>query len=113
MRFKIASTIYKNKQHTKLELSELFSIGYATIRRWCHKYEIKGICKLTKPEHEGRKRLFDDKKAILSYLELYPDTDGKQLRNALAPHVTQSCFYITLKKLGITYKKRGQVQKTL
>ncbi len=67
----------------------------------------KGICKLAKPEHEGRKRLFDDKKAILFYL------DGKQLRNAVDPHVTQSCFYITLKRLGITYKKRGQVQKTL
>ncbi len=78
---------------------------------WCHEYEIKGIYKLAKPEHEGRKRLFDDKKAILSYLELYPDADGKQLRNVLAPHVTQSYFYITLKRLGITYKKRGQVQK--
>ncbi len=53
------------------------------------------ICKLTKPQHEGRKRLFDDKKAILSYLELYPNAYGKQLRNALAPHVTQSCFLIT------------------
>ena len=71
----------------------------------------KGICKLAKPEHEGRKRLFDDKKAILSYLELYPDTNGKQLRNALAPHVTQSCSYITLKRLGIIYKKEVRYKK--
>jgi hypothetical protein len=49
----------------------------------------------------------------LAYLEQHPDADGKELRNALAPEVAQSCFYNTLNRLGITYKKRGKVQKTL
>lgn len=105
--------LYKTKTHTLLELSELFSVGYSTIRRWCREYKVTGACIINKPLREGRKRLFDDKEAILKYLELTPDADGKELRNALAPHVTQNCFYNTLNRLGITYKKRGKVQKAL
>lgn len=68
-----------------------------------------GNCKLVKSSAIGRKRLFDDKDAILDYLKLHPCADGKELRNALAPHVAQSCFYNTLNRLNITYKKRGKI----
>ncbi len=68
-----------------------------------------GSCKLIKFDTVSRKRLFNDKDAILDYLKLHPDADGKELRNALAPYVTQSCFYNTLNRLDITYKKRGTV----
>ncbi len=66
-------------------------------------------CKFPQSEKVGRKRLFNDKAGILAYLKLHPDADSKELRNALAPHVVQSCFYNTLNRLGITYKKRGKV----
>ena len=105
--------LYKTNTHSKLELSEMFSIGSATIKRWCQEYKLTGKSIINKPVREGRRRLFDDKAAILEYLELNPDADGKELRNALAPHVTQSCFYNTLNRLDITYKKRGKIQKTL
>ena len=39
---------------------------------------------------------FNDKQAILNYLQEHPDADGIELRNKLAPHVSQSCFYNTL-----------------
>ena len=46
---------------------------------------------------------------ILYYLKSHPDANGKELRNALAPHVAQSCFYNTLNRLDITYKKRNKI----
>lgn len=64
-----------------------------------------GSCKLIKSDIVGCKKLFNDKDAILDYLKSHPDADGKEFRNALAPHVTQSCFYNILNRLDITYKK--------
>jgi hypothetical protein len=63
------------------------SVDYKTLRNWITIYETTGYCKFLQPEKVGRKRLFNDKAAILTYLELHPDADGKELRNALAPHV--------------------------
>lgn len=60
---------------------------------------------ILKPEHEGRRSIFSDKQAILDYLQNHPDADGIELRNKLAPHVSQGCFYNTLNRMGITYKK--------
>ena len=104
-----AIKLYLTGNYTKKSLSELLSVDYKTLRSWITLYETTGYCKFPQSEKVGRKRLFNDKAAILTYLELYPDADGKELRNALAPHVAQSCFYNTLNSLGITYKKRGKV----
>lgn len=109
----IAIKLYKSGKYTKQAISELVSVSYKTVRSWIKLYESTGECKLVKPSKTGRNRLFDDKEAILSYLKLNPDVDGTQLRNALAPHVSQNCFYNTLNRLDITYKKRGKLQKTL
>ncbi|TXJ02183.1 MAG: hypothetical protein E6Q32_03070 [Neisseriales bacterium] len=92
-------------------MSEFLSAGYKTLRKWITIYETTGSCKLIKSDLVGRKRLFDNKDAILDYLKLHPDSDGKELRNALAPHVTQSCFYNTLNQLDITYKKEVKYKK--
>ena len=64
-----------------------------------------GNCFIIKPEHESRRSIFTNKQAILDYLLEHPDADGIELRNNLAPHVSQSCFYNTLNRMGITYKK--------
>ena len=108
-----AVKLYITGDYTKKSLSDLLSVGYKTLRGWIALYETTGSCKFTQYNKVGRKRLYEDKDEILSYLKLNPDANGKELRNALAPHVAQSCFYNTLNRLGITYKKRGKIQKTL
>jgi transposase len=108
-----AVNLYLTGNYNKKSLSYLLSVGYKALRSWIKLYETTGSCEFTPPLNVGRKRLFDDKDVILAYLKLNPDADGKELRNALAPHVAQSCFYNTLNRLGITYKKRGKIQKTL
>lgn len=90
-------------------MSKLLSVDYKTLRSRIIRYETTGYCKFPQPEKVGRKRLFNDNAAILTYLELHPDADGKELRNVLAPHIAQSCFYNMLSRLGVTYKKRGKV----
>lgn len=108
-----AIKLFLTGNYNKKALAELLSVDYKTLRSWITLYETTGYCKFLQSEKVGRKRLFNDKAAILAYLEQHPDADGKELRNALAPEVVQSCFYNTLNRLGITYKKRGKVQKTL
>ena len=104
-----AIKLYLTGNYTKKALSDLLLIGYKTLRKWITIYETTGNCNLVKPKRVGRKRLFNDKEAILDYLKSHPDADGKELRNALAPHVAQSCFYNTLNRLDITYKKRNKI----
>ena len=101
--------LYLTGNYTQKSLSELLSVDYKTLRSRIIRYETTGCCKFPQSEKVGRKRPFNDKAAILSYLELHPDADGKELRNVLAPQVAQSCFYNTLNRLGVTYKKRGKV----
>lgn len=104
---------YKSGEHNKSELSKLFSISYATIKRWFQRLEATGSYEEFKPTEPKRKILFDDKEAILLYLKEHPDADGIELRNNLAPHVSQSTFYNVLHRHKITYKKRGKVQKKM
>ncbi len=104
-----AMELYKTNNYNKKELGELLSLSYATIRRWCDRYDETGACLIIKPEIEGRPPIFSDKQSILDYLQNNPDADGIELRNQLAPHISQSCFYDTLRRMGITYKKRGKL----
>ena len=104
-----AMTLYKTGNYNKKELAKLLSLGYAIIRRWCDRYDETGSCLIIKPAKEGRHSIFTDKQAVLDYLEEHPDADGIELRNKLAPHVSQSCFYNTLHRMEITYKKRGKL----
>ena len=104
-----AITLYQTGNYSKKDLAELLSLGYATLRRWCKRYDDTGNCLILKPLKEGRHSLFNDKQAVLDYLEEHPDADGIELRNKLAPHVSQSCFYNTLNRMEITYKKRGKL----
>jgi transposase len=104
-----AIALYKTGTYSKKDLAQLLSLGYATIRRWCDRYNETGNCLIIKPVNEGRRRIFTDKQAVLDYLQAHPDADGIELRNKLAPHVSQSCFYNTLRRMDITYKKRGKL----
>ena len=108
-----AVKLYITGDYSKKSLSELLSVSYKTLGGQIALYETTGSCKIAQSNKVGRKSLYEDKDAILAYLKLNLDSDGKELRNALAPHFAQSCFYKTLNRLGIKYKKRGKIPKTL
>ena len=77
-----AVKLYITGDYTKKSLSELLSVSYKTLRGWIALYETTGSCKFAQSNKVGRKRLYEDKDAILAYLKLNPDADGKKLHNA-------------------------------
>lgn len=104
---------YKSGKYNKIELSRLFSISYPTIKRWFQRLETTGSYEEYKPTKPNRKRLFDDKEAIVSYLQSHPDANVVELRNNLAPSVSRNTFYNILNRHKITYKKRNKTQSNM
>ncbi len=105
--------IFKQGNHTRLEISKLLKIGYKTIKCWIAQYNTTGSCEIVKPARIGRLRSFDDGDLVLEYLKKNPDASGKEMREALAPNISDTAFYNPLARMNITYKKRDQIQKTL
>jgi transposase len=101
--------LYKTGNYSRLAIAELLSMCYATVRSWITQYEETGSCNIPRPVREGRRRKFDDKNLVLSYINQHPDANGKEIRKALAPNVSITSFYDTLKRMDITYKKRGKL----
>lgn len=98
---------YRQGIHTKAFLSRLFFISYDTICEWISRYESSGDYSSKQGVHCGRKRRFNDKEAILEFIEKNPDADGIEIRDCVAPNLPMSTFYDTLKRLDITYKKKS------
>jgi transposase len=101
-----AIELYK-EYGTSLSVSKLLKIRYNTICDWVKQYKKTGKCVVIKPEKEGRNRLFDDKERLLTYLAEHPDALIKDMREALAPHTSYACFYKTVLRMGLTYKKKN------
>jgi transposase len=104
-----AIEIFKSNKYSQLELCTLLKISYKTINNWVKQYRSTGSCDLGVPIRVGRKRKFDDKEQVLSYLKEHPEASGKEMQEALAPHISDTAFYDSLSRMGITYKKRGKV----
>ena len=101
-----AIEIYIAGKHTRLAICNLLKISYKTIRLWIQQYKKTGNCQIPKPVRVGRVRKFDDKEAVLSFLKDNPDTSGKEMQAVLAPHISDTAFYNSLARMGITYKKK-------
>ena len=114
-----AMELYKTGNYNKTELAKMLSLEYATIRRWCDRYDETGHCLIMKPIKEGRHSIFTNKQAVLDYLQNNPDADGIELGNQLAPHVSQRCFTIHLAeweshiKKEVNYKQRYEQKRLL
>lgn len=104
-----AIEIFKSGNYTRLEIAKLLKIGYKTIKSWVSQYVNTGSCNIIKPKRTGRLRSFDNKELVLEYLNKYPDASGKEMREALAPYISDTAFYNSLARMGITYKKRGKI----
>lgn len=98
--------IFKQGTYTRLAISKLLKIGYKTIKSWVSQYNITGSCEIPRPKRIGRLRAFDDKSLVLEYLEKNPDASGKEIREALAPNISDTAFYNSLARMNITYKKK-------
>lgn len=105
--------LYKTGNYSRIAISNLLSMCYATICSWITQYDETGSCNIPRPIRKGRKRKFDDKELVLTYLNKYPDSSGKEMHAALATNISIRAFYDVLNHMGITYKKRGKLQAAL
>ena len=100
--------LYKTGDRSSKAISTLLKISYQTIRNWIKRYETTGDYSSRQHKVAGRQARFEDKSAILAYLEEHPDADGIQIRDEVAPYLPMSTFYDTLHRMNITYKKKSQ-----
>lgn len=98
--------MYKNNQ-TRLAISQVFKIRYETICEWISRYNKTGLCDLKRDSKLGRRRNFDDKESVLACIEANPDISGKEIKEKLAPNISKACFYNSLKRMGLSYKKKN------
>lgn len=97
---------YKEGGITMMKLSKLFGICYETVRDWVKRYKRDGNYSSKQGVGCGGKIRFTDKAKILEYLELYPNANGIEIRDAVARDLPMSTFYDTLSRFGISYKKK-------
>jgi transposase len=105
--------IFKQGNHTRLEISNLIKIGYKTIKSWIRQYIDTGNCEIIQPKRIGRLRAFDNKDLVLEYLKKNPDASGKEMQEALAPNISDTAFYNSLARMNITYKKKRSSTKNV
>jgi transposase len=98
--------MYKNNQ-TRLAISQVFRIRYQTICEWISRYNETGSCDVKRDAKLGRCRNFEDKEAVLACIETNPDISGKEIKSKLAPNISRACFYNSLKRMGLSYKKKS------
>jgi len=99
--------LHKTGKYNKTELKEIFKLAYQTVRNWIKLYEEKGDYSSRQHEQKGRQARFTDKDKILEYIKNNPDSDGIEIRDAVAPLLPMSTFYNTLDRMKITYKKKS------
>ena len=89
--------LYENRNYSKGKISKLLKIGCQTLSDWIKRYKETGDYSSKQHLVKGRKARFTDKKIILDYIKNNPDSDGIQIRDAIAPELPMSTFYDTLR----------------
>jgi transposase len=101
--------LYKTKKYTKTELTKIFKLSYQTVFEWIKRYKESNDYSSKQHIQQGRKARFTDKKRVLEFLAQNPDSQGIDIRDMVAPDIPMSTFYDTLRRMGITYKKRAKI----
>ena len=91
------------------QIAKLLSIHYETIKSWIRRYLATGDYSSRQHLNKGVPRKFDDKKAVLSYLQSNPNALAAEMRDALAPGLALNTFRDALSRMKITYKKRDHL----
>ena len=94
-------------------LAAQFGISKPTAREWVRRYKTTGDYSSKQGVGCGRKRLFDDRDAVLNFLERNPDANAIEIRDHVAPGLHMNTFYDSLIRMNITYKERAQVQRKI
>jgi transposase len=102
--------LYSTGGYTKTALTKIFKLAYQTVFTWIKRYEESNDYSSKQHIQVGRNPRFTDKNKIVDFLINNPDSQGIDIRDALAPELPMSTFYDTLHRMGITYKKRAKVQ---
>lgn len=100
--------LHKTKKYTKTELTKIFKLSYQTVFEWIKRYKESNDYSSKQHIQQGRKARFTDKERVLEFLAQNPDSQGIDIRDAVAPDIPMSTFYDTLRRMGITYKKKSQ-----
>ena len=87
--------------------SQSLGIERHTISRWIRRYTANGDYSSRQHLQSGRKAKFADKEKVIDFLASNPDSRGIDIRDGVAPGLAMSTFYDTLRRMKITYKKRG------
>ena len=99
--------LYKTRKYTKTALTKIFKLSNQTVFDWIKRYEKSNDYSSKQHIQLGRKARFTDKKRVLEFLAQNPDSQGLDIRDAIAPEIPMSTFYDTLRRMRITYKKKS------
>ena len=103
--------LHKTSKYRIKAISTLLGIERHTISSWIRRYQKDGDYSSKQHLQNGRKAKFTDKEKIVEFLTANPDSQGVDIRDALAPGLAMSTFYDTLHRMKITYKKKSQSTK--
>jgi transposase len=112
LRDKLISS-YNKHGYGNAVLAAQFGISEPTAREWVRRYKATGDYSSRQGVGCGRKRIFDDRDAVLDYLGSNPDANAIEIRDHVAPGLHMNTFYDSLTRMNITYKKRAQVQRKI
>jgi transposase len=98
---------YCEGSFTKKEICKLFKICADTLNDWINRLHTTGDYSSKQGLDCGRPQRFTDKDSILKFIYKNPDANGIEIRDSVAPDLPINTFYDTLKRMGITYKKRA------
>lgn len=99
--------LHKTFKYQIKAISALLGIERHTISSWIKRYKTDGDYSSRQHLQSGRKARFVDKEKIVEFLAANPDSQGIDIRDAVASGLAMSTFYDTLHRMKITYKKRA------
>ena len=103
-------------QYTNQRIADIFMIGITSVKEYVRKYNNNESLIPQKPG--GREPLLteSDKELIASYVKDKPDATLQNFRDQLeadtGKSVTVPCVYLTIKNLGLSFKKKSLCSRT-
>ena len=103
--------LYKKYKYSRAAIGELLKLNRNTVAQWIKRYQESGDYSSKQHCQKGRQIRFNDKEKVLAYLAEYPDAEGIDIRNNVAPDLPMSTFYDALNRIGVTFKKKSRAIK--
>ncbi len=101
--------LYKTSKYKITIISNLLKLDRHTVSDWVKRYKENADYSSRQHLQKGRNARFTDKEKVVNFLANNPDSQGIDIRDAVAPELPMSTFYDTLNRMGITYKKRTKI----